>query len=208
MQTRRDILRGSAAVVAASTLPAVSIGAVAFAEAIPAPTPPAPPMLAWSFDIRHGDYRSTVIAPDAETAHALMIDEHFDCDLADDCPRRVYGNKDECTAEDCNCSDSGMDEVRREPLLDAAAARGDITIEDYEDAGWGYVCDRCGGEPMGGDWHSVEHVAVCNDCITIEEWKVINPKHAAELEEDALIDGMTDEEFDAYETAKKATEAA
>lgn len=200
MQTRRGILKGGATVAAVATMPAVPVGVVAFAETVAAPSAP---MLAWSFDICCGDYRSTVIAPDASTAHALMIDEHFDCDLADDCPRRVYGNEDECAVEDCGCRDSGMDKVRREPRLDAAAARGDITVEDYAKAGWGYVCDRCGGEPGGGDWEPVHGRAVCNDCITIDEWWKINPKYAAELEEDAKIDAMTDDEFAAYEAATR-----
>lgn len=197
MQTRRDVIRGGAAIVAATLVPAVPVGVVALAEAAPAA-----PMLAWAFDIRGGDYRSTVIAPNAKTAHAMMIDEHFDCDLADDCPRRIYGNKAECTVDDCNCDDSGMGQVERDKHLDAAAARGEITIEDYHAAGWGYVCARCGDEPMGGDWEPVDGDPVCNDCITIDEWRKINPKHAAELEQDALLDGMTDEQFAAWEAAQ------
>ncbi len=204
MRTRRDILRGGAATAAATLLPAVPVGAVAIAEAAPVAAPAAPPMYAWAFDIRHGDYRATVIAPDAPSAHAQMIDEYYDCDLADDCPRRIYGNTDECEVEDCNCGDSGMGKVERDKHLDAAAARGEITVEDYHAAGWGYVCNRCGGEPMSGDWEPVAGDPVCRDCITLDEWKQINPEYAAELEEDALIDGMTDEQFAAYEAAKKA----
>jgi len=159
-------------------------------------------MLAWAFDIKHGDYRDTCIAPTAEEAHAIMISERYDCDLADNCPRRTHGSTEECAEADCGCADVCMSEVEREPKLDAAAARGVITIDDYAGAGWGYVCDRCGGEPMGGDWEPIDGVAVCNDCTTIEEWRRIRPAYAAELEEDARIDAMTDAEYAAYECSQ------
>ena len=179
-------------------MPAIPVGPVALAEAAPVV---ARPMLAWAFDVRHGDYRSTVIAATRKEAHALMIAEHFD-EVDENCPRNDPDSEDECTIEECGCVDSGMSTVEREPNLDEAAARGDITIEDFHEAGWGYVCDRCGGEPRGWDWHPVGGAPVCDDCITIEEWRVINPKHAAELEEDARLDAMTDAEFEAYEAAK------
>jgi hypothetical protein len=38
--------------------------------------------------------------------------------------------------------------------------------------------------------------------MTLGEWDVVNPKHAAELREDARIEAMTDEEFEAYEAAQ------
>ena len=192
MTTRREFLASAGAAAAASVLPLPA----AAAYVAPVAAPVAPPMLAWAFDIRGGDYRATVIAATPEEAHAAMIAEHFDCDLHDDCPSRVYGNDAECELEDCCCQDVGMDKVYREPNLDAAAQRGSIEIEDYAKAGWGYVCDRCGGEPGGGDWQPIGGVAVCDDCITIEEWRAINPKYAAEREEQARLDAMTDEEYE------------
>ncbi len=189
MTTRRDFLTSAGAVALASTLPSVPVTVVPAAVA-----PPSTPMLAWSFDIKHGDYRDTVIAATKEEAHAKMIAEHFD-DLADNCPRLTLGNHDECTCEDCGCTENGMSSVEREPRLDKAAARGQITMDDYRSAGWGMVCDRCGGEPHGGDWEVVDSVAVCNDCMTIDEWRVVNPEYAAELVEDARIDAMSDDEY-------------
>lgn len=190
MLTRREALKGIVAVPLAAAVPAVAV-----AEALPVAEPLAP-LLAWAHDIRYGDYRSTIIARTAEEAHQFMIAEHYDCDLADDCPRRTYGSKDECTCEDCGCDDCGMSSVEREPKLDAAAASGSIEIEDYHAAGWGMVCNRCGGEPMGGDWEVVGGDPVCNDCMTFEDWDAVNPKYAAELREDDRINAMTDEEYD------------
>lgn len=201
MTTRRDFLASIGATAVASAVPSAVHAATTAAVAIPTILP-APPMLAWAFDIKHGDYRDTCIAATAQEAHAEMINQWFDSDLADNCPRRVYGNTDECTSEDCNCQDCGMDEVKREPLLDTAAARGAITIADYHCAGWGYVCDRCGGEPGGGDWEPVDGLPVCDDCITIEEWGAINPEYAAELREDARVDAMTEAEYEAEFSAE------
>lgn len=198
MTTRRDFLAGASAVAAASVLP-LPMSATVVA---PSAAPVAPPMLAWAFDISHGDYRSTVIAPTKAEAHAAMINEYFECDLDERCPRRVHDSEDECTMEDCGCTDSGMSSVEREPSLDAAAARGSIEIDDYHRAGWGYVCDRCGGEPVGGDWEVVDGVPVCNDCMTLDEWRVVNPKYAAEMEEEARLDALTDEEYERETTAK------
>lgn len=178
MTTRREFLKG------AGTAAAVAVMPVAFPQvAVPAV---AAKQLAWSFDIAHGDYSATVIAETADDAHAQMIYEHFDVDLADDCPRRMHGNDDECTAEDCNCQDSGISNVKREPRLDAAAARGDITIEDYYRAGWGYQCARCGDESSEGDWRPIDGMAVCHECTTVDEWRRIDPDRAAELEEDLM----------------------
>lgn len=189
MVSRRDVLKGGAA---------VAVSAMPVAQVIPVPSSPAPatPMLAWSFDIRHGDYRDTVIAATKAEAHAAMIADHYDCELHDECPRRMPDSEAECTHEDCECGDLGVSEVSREPRLDKAAARGQITIDDYCSAGWGYVCHRCGGEPLGGDWEAVGGEAACHDCMTIEEWRTINPAYAAELEEGARIDAMTDEQYE------------
>ena len=198
MLSRREALKGIVAAPLASALPVAAVAGV-----LPVAEPVAP-MLAWAFDIRYGDYRDTVIAATKEEAHARMIAEHFDCDLDDKCPRRTLGIEDECTIEDCNCTDCGLSSVEREPRLDAAASRGEITMDDYRSAGWGMVCNRCGGEPMGGDWEVVEGSPVCNECMTLGEWDVVNPKYAAELREDARIEAMTDEEFEAYKAAQTA----
>lgn len=190
MLTRREALKGIAAVPLVAAMPAAAVAAT-----LPIAEPLAP-LLAWAHDVNYGDYRTTVIARTVEEAHRLMIDEHFDCDLVEDCPRRIYGNEDECVADDCSCADCGLSSVEREPALDAAAARGSIEIEDYHAAGWGYVCDRCGGEPGGHDWQPVDSLPVCDDCMTLPEWDVVNPRRAAELREDARVDTLTDEEYE------------
>ena len=201
MLTRREALKGIAAVPIAASMPTATV-------ALPA-TEPVAPLLAWAFDIRYGDYRDTVIAATKDEAHARMIAEHFDGDLADDCPRRILGSEDECAIEDCQCTDCGLSSVDREPRLDCAASRGEITMDDYRSAGWGMVCNRCGGEPMGGDWEVVDCDPVCNDCMTIKDWQAVNPKYAAELLEEQRIEAMTDDEFrsrkiDLFDAANQA----
>jgi hypothetical protein len=188
---RRDFLASSGAAALAATAPPIMAMAVQ-----PAAAAPAPPMLAWAFDVRYGEYRDTVVAATADDAHARMIAEHFDCDLNANCPRRTRTSQDDCVHEDCCCSEVGMSDVERVPNLDAAAARGEITLTDYQSAGWGMVCIRAGCEPMGGDWEVVDGEAVCNECMTIEEWRAVNPEHAAELIEDARVDALTDEEYE------------
>lgn len=173
MLTRREALLGMAAVPVAAAIPS-AVGPVA-ADA-------ATPLLAWAHDVSSGDYRTTVIARTAEEAHRLMIEEHYDSDLADDCPRRIHGSTDECQSAECGC-DFGVSCVEREPALDTAAARGSIELEDYHAAGWGYVCDRCGGEASGWDWQPVGGFPVCDYCMTVDDWQVVNPERAAELRE-------------------------
>lgn len=68
-------------------------------------------------------------------------------------------------------------------------SEGDIGADkaDMKNAGWTHNCDRCGYDTPD-DWDIVGDEAVCNECMTIEDWDAVNPKYAAELREEQQIE--------------------
>lgn len=66
---------------------------------------------------------------------------------------------------------------------------GDIgaTKVDMKNAGWTHNCDRCHYDTPQ-DWEIVGDEAVCADCMTIEDWEIVDPQHATELREEAEVE--------------------
>lgn len=64
------------------------------------------------------------------------------------------------------------------------------TAGDWLTAGMGHTCSRCGEETSvdcGGK--NVAGVAVCEDCMKLPDWEIVDPERAAEMKAD-----MADEE--------------
>lgn len=61
-------------------------------------------------------------------------------------------------------------------------AKDHILPADWLREGIGHHCDRCGYEtdPFSGG-RAVGDEAICEDCLTIADWQVIDPEYAAEL---------------------------
>lgn len=57
----------------------------------------------------------------------------------------------------------------------------DPTPADWLRANMGHICDRCGYEVCPDDGHPIGDLAICDSCVTIEEWEVIDPERAADM---------------------------
>lgn len=56
-----------------------------------------------------------------------------------------------------------------------------ILPADWLREGIGHHCDRCGYEVTSDDGHAVGDEAICEDCMTLADWQIYDPVHAAEL---------------------------
>lgn len=178
MQTRRDILRGSAAVAAAAVLPAVPISAAVLAEVVPA----APPLLGWSIGTEGSMDWEAVFAPTKEEAVKEWLSIKGTCD---GCPHDTGEN------DVCECYPDIMG--HRSPAFDAhvnAAAVPDIA--KHEDGWCNIECDRCGNTSDETTSWDVNRVIgseiVCEDCMTLADWKVDDPEHYEMLVDDLLTE--------------------
>lgn len=68
----------------------------------------------------------------------------------------------------------------------------DPTPGDWLRAGMGHTCDRCGFETASDDGQAVGDKAICNDCMTIEDWQLVDPEYAQELREEELAEAIWD----------------
>ena len=156
---RRDFLLGSAAAAVAVQLP-IPAGAGAVA-------PVAKPLPVWSVGTP-GDYNYELIrAATKEAAEA----EWYEVKGYDEEEREHYW----CEAD------------RAPHALDEYT--GDLdSLEAAEMAGWGYVCGRCGYEQGPCDWHAIKDQAVCYECLSLSEWKQVDPDRYAEMLDELLFD--------------------
>lgn len=70
----------------------------------------------------------------------------------------------------------------RVPVWDAADP---VSGADWLAAGMGTYCSRCSYETFsetGG--RAVNNEAVCEDCMTLADWDIVDPERAAEIRED------------------------
>lgn len=61
---------------------------------------------------------------------------------------------------------------------------GEPSPADWLHANMGTLCDRCDCETHSEDGHAVGKEAVCEDCMTVEDWDIVDPEYAAELRAD------------------------
>lgn len=171
--SRRGVMGVALGAIFARFLPAMSAAPVAAAVA---PTSTAP-LLTWIVGTP-GEWNHQVIrAPDLKTALWLRAEE---CE-------------DDGTDPDC-CCDACMDgrglEATRVPAWDGKP-EDSITSGDWLRANFGAACSRCGEETDGIDaGHAVGPEAVCECCMTLADWRIIDPDYAAEMEAEALADAV------------------
>lgn len=93
---------------------------------------------------------------------------------------------------DCECDfceKLGQVEAERKPMWDGKPYNS-ITPGDWLRSGTGHICSRCSYETFreeGG--HGVGNEAVCEECMTLADWEIVDPEHAAELRALSLTNG-------------------
>ena len=178
--TRRSLLLGATALAGTAALPPVAL----LAESLPAPATSAAEataarLPAWVVGTP-GDFDGQVIrAATEEDAIAEWLDDMWiQCECGD-----VLDSGEVIGPEDCyRCTHSV--EAERSTYFD------DIDkpkAGDWLRAGMGTHCSRCGYEvhvEAGG--HAIGDEAVCEDCMTLEDWRIVDPARAAEMEAEDL----------------------
>jgi hypothetical protein len=158
--SRREVLVGVVAVAAVANIPMLP-AIVAPAEVIPAWVVGTP----GEFDWQHMTGRT------AEEAIRNFVCEEVGGDGCEE------GNDPDC---DCDwCYRIKEVEAERKPMWDG---KSEVTPGDWLRSGTGHICSRCSYEAFreeGG--HGVGNEAVCSDCMTLADWDIVDPDHAAEL---------------------------
>lgn len=177
MKSRRDILKGGAAVAAASIMPTVPASAVAVTNAVSAAPPP---LVGWSVGTEGAMNWEAVFAPTREDAIKEWLSIKGTCD---GCPH-----------------DTGADDVCEcYPDIDSHRSKA---FDSYADAdrvpdtakhldGWCNIdCDRCGWSSDETASEDVNYIVgneiVCEGCMTLSDWKVSDPQYYDELIEELL----------------------
>jgi hypothetical protein len=167
MNRREVMVLGAAAVVTAGlpTLPAIAS----------TPAKAAPVWLVGT----PGEYDWQVVRADTELE--AKIGWLSDWIGSDECENGTPISE----ACDCEvCSQIGGIDAERKPQLDG---KQEITPGDWLRVGSGHICSRCSYETYadsGG--HAVGPEAVCEDCMTTDDWEIVDPERAAELRAEAM----------------------
>ena len=168
MLTRRFILAAAAATAAASSLPA---GAAA------PPPPSAPPMPCWIVGT-DGDFNFQIVrAATREQAIRLLAEEESGL-TACECREEPFGR---C----CDlCRYASRDAYRAEHFDTIAAP----SAADWLRAGLAHTCSRCDYETFNDTGWAVGDEAICEECMTVEDFDVVDPARAAEMREEMADD--------------------
>lgn len=162
---RREMLVGAAAVAIAANIPAL-------------PSVSAPPEIipAWvvgtpgEFDWQH------IIAKTEDQARRFFAAEVIGGD-----PACEEGALPDCECE-CNfCEKLAQVEAERKPMWDGKPYYS-ITPGDWLRSGTAHICSRCSYETFreeGG--HGVGDEAVCEECMELADWDIVDPERAAEI---------------------------
>jgi hypothetical protein len=142
--------------------------------AIAAPPPiAAPPGRAWLVGTP-GEFDWQVTrAPDVTTAMRFWAEDQYgECDCA---AVRASGDDPGYLCDACRAEVAAV----RVEAFDAIA---DPSPGDWLRAGHGHVCTRCFTETHNeSDGRAVGSEAVCEECLTLADWDIIDPERAAEM---------------------------
>lgn len=163
MLTRRFILAAAAATAAASAIPPAFANPPAAAKRLKP---------AWVAGT-DGEFNFQVVrAPTREEAIARYIAEEMGF-TACECAPDEDGDCDFCFH---------TPDVYRVEMFDSIEKP---TPGDWLRADMGHSCSRCGYETFAQDGgYAVGDEAVCEGCMTLEDWDKVDPERAAELRED------------------------
>lgn len=178
--SRRDFL-GSAAAVALVVAAPPALGAA------PIATPIKTPM--WAVGTP-GDFNwQPIAARDRDAAIRIWAKANgytqgeYECIATvaeqDVSPCPTSGPCARCGCEDVAAAAVDLDAERVQAW---DALDGEPEAGDWIDAGLGAICSRCGIECFGDDGaHAINRKAVCEECMTLADWDIADPEHAAEL---------------------------
>ena len=168
MTTRRELLKGVAAVASATLVPPLS-------AVVAAPVaPPAEKLLAFMVGTPGEHDGAHIWARDLKEAFQIWGEQQGHTAGTDEC-EQCYDPEN--PDEGCTCDPTYY--AKRFPRWDNLDH--EATPADWLRAGQGYLCDRCGNEEGFGDGYVINGDAVCIDCMTLEDWKTEDPEHYAEL---------------------------
>lgn len=164
--TRRELITGIGA-----TALVVTATPAAMAEA--ASSVIVKPLPAWQVGTPgEMDWR-VIFAEDEKTALREWFAEEYG-----DYPGNVCDGP--CSLDDCECF-SPSAEAKRQPKFDNLLNAEPDDIEKFR-AGWTVHCDRCDYEAMREDGsHVVGNQVICENCLTLDDYKICDPEYAAEL---------------------------
>lgn len=167
--SRRALLLGTSAVAVAAALPAAQIAPAAAKVA-------KPPLPTWIVGTP-GEWDHEVIR--AATREAAIAFRAEGCEFEDDPDEEEGLGGPNCVCEDCTAR--GGYEATRVPQWDGRPVNS-IGGGDWLDIGNEAICSRCDYETAkesGG--HNIGGKAVCEDCMTLADWDIVDPERAAEL---------------------------
>lgn len=206
--SRRAMLALTGSVAVTAVMPSTLVKASVEA------TVPSATKLSWlvgtpgEFDYQH------IVAKTAEEARLRWVNDRVGgngCDVEDEIKaagglEAYLADGGEPPAEYCDCEWCNAFHGCEADRISAWDGRpeGTPTHGDWLRAGLGSICDRCGYEcsESEGTGFPIGDKAVCEECMTIPEWQIVNPGHAAELEadmaeEDATRRALTEAETEA-----------
>lgn len=164
--TRRDALKLATAAAAATALPSIPFAAPAAPVAALEP--------AWIVGTP-GEYNWQFMRGLTEEAARLAyVQEETGLDKCED----GGSDPDDCDCEFC-CH---FRDVEGSRVKEWDNRPGTPNAGDWLRAGFGHICSRCSYETSreeGG--RAVNDNAVCSDCMTLADWDIVDPEHAAEL---------------------------
>lgn len=170
--TRRSLLLGATALAGTTALPPVALADEAATAAAPEIASRLP---AWIVGPADDSVRKVVRAATEKAAIAGWFDRNgIVCECGTTMPDGETVGPDEC--ERCSY---WLDAQRAEEF----DAIDHPTPGDWLRAGHGAACSRCGDETFC-EWngHAIGDEAVCECCMTLEDWRLVDPERAAEME--------------------------
>ena len=156
---RRELLVGTAALAVSASIPVL--------PSLAAPTEVTP---AWAVGTPGEFNWQHVIAKTADEAERIFRAEWCDFECEEDTP---CGECEGCTLEVV---------PERKPMWDGLL---NPTSGDWLRAGCGTYCSRCSYETFPEECgHAVGNEAVCEECMTLADWDIVDPERAAEIRAD------------------------
>lgn len=165
---RRELLALTAASAAVAVIPTL--------PAIATPVTAEPPLLAWAVGT-DGEFNwQDIRARTADEARRIFAAEEVG---GDDC--------EEVGKEDCECDFCGAFANVDANRIEQWDNIENTSAADWLRAGMGAICSRCSYETFREEnGHAVGNEAVCEECMTLADWHLIDPERAAELREQIM----------------------
>ena len=168
MQSRREALKMVCMAVASATLP--SIPNLSTAEKLKSKA------LAWVVGTPGESDGQIIRALTSDEALKIAVQEYSGANQCFCAEAKADWGEDQC--DYCRAINN-YDVWRAEPMDNIA----NPIPADWIEAGFSHLCQRCDYECDENNAFVVNREVVCEDCMRIEDWEVINPKRALEIKD-------------------------